>query len=566
MLSVEDFPGRQFLSPLQQVFADEYDRRNVSEFRTGRRRRKLLSVGMLPAHIVAQNRATAPVANINCNFVRADAVAVVTLSDHEAPLRKGPLRIESRGLISTPRLDDGGSVVIGGNKLYCRLRCDTTRAPLFKGQSATVVQLKGSESEPVTVPATIAGNLVLVRTGKWLDLCIGDTAPSANTRRILARIDIEEVLGDAPNIVFEFDLQELPPSGGIVPLGRVAVGQGLFTAYGTTRYQKAVFDSNNQPKLEWPNSRTLSANKTEVLSLFNAMIKLQNDVALDSKNVGTVSPSTWLFKTYVAFERIDGIYSDGEVEEPVIIDPDNLTTLPGFAISQALKADLLVGVGPTGSFGIRSAHTGTIVSVLSVANNPLKQIMFSSGEGQFVPATAQLRKVSSNDCLDLVGQEVSAGEIIGDWVPRVKYANWAQLAAALEHNLNWVVEEFMRNAAVKTGEHGWGGSETLHDVRYVASVLDFAASSVVTKTLKTATKTEHFEVNEVRFVFDMRNALPFYVSELGGYVFPPIRYDDWNDMYPVVDGVQFDLSDPFAKREEDEPVEVTELTESSQIS
>jgi hypothetical protein len=518
LISREDYPNGFNLNPEQQNFRTEYSRQGVNSIRLGNKKRKLLSIALLPLSLAMNNgrnpgRNAMTDLNGDCPFVPGPEVAVITMTDHPARFPNQWHFIESRVLVNVGFIDEGGAPCVGGMRDMCRLRADFSKGPLMRGQQA----LKCDSQGELVAPRT--GKLRVSRTGRWIDICVGRHSGKQNT--VAYRLAENLLFGDDPTAVLAFDLPALPEAGEVIELDDVQKGDVLVTLTRRGQYFQAMFE-NNEPETQWPQGRVLPASRVEIFRVLNKMNLVQNDM--------TLLPHDWEFPALIAFERCVRTTDDGE---RIDVDPTSLTTLPGFTPSQALKDDFRKAVAPHGEFYLRAEQSGRVKAVEFLADQGhLLRLVFDNGQFQLVPSTATLYRVVEGSVKPLEeGDEVVEGEILGDACPRVRYASWELLEETLKDNLFWMLEEFMQSQAISHGVDGWTGAEILYDARYVASVLNFCAVG--------ADKLP-------KWFWDLRQASEYFDPETGAIMLPPVRYDSWDQLAVVVNGVQFDLNDPFS--------------------
>jgi hypothetical protein len=538
LLSREDYPNGVNLTSEQQKFAAQFSRQGSSKIRLGKTKRKLLSVALMPLTTPLRGKQGRRIKSTDLNkrpFVPGNEVAVVTLADHPARHPNQFHFIESRVLVNVGFFDEGGAICVGGLDTQCALRADFSKGPLMKGQRAVRYEHVG----PLDAPFT--GRLRVVGCGKHVDICVGKhkVGVHGNTMHptVVYRIDRKFFEGDKPKAELAYVLAELPESGQEVEVDDVQAGSTLVVLHEKCEYFGAQFVANtSEPLMDWPPGRILPASKVDLFRVLLAMNDFQNDVTLcvEEEKPPSVDPSDWAFRAFVAFERRVFKKEDHEdLLENVDVDPLKLTQLPGWTINQALKDDFRYAVGPNGDFQLVADQAGTVTSIAEVPGAPhLTRIGLEGGAYILVPATAVLYIPVEGGVKELaVGDSITEGQPIGDVCQRMRYESWEALAEVLRDNLNWMVDEFLYTTSICHGDEGWDGPEVLYDSRYVTSVLSFSAV------------TEH---NETKWYWDIRKATQFYDKDLNAIVLPPIRYDNWKQLEVSVNGILFDLDDPFS--------------------
>jgi hypothetical protein len=540
LLSREDYPNRVNLTPEQQKFADQFARKGSSKVRMGKLRRRLLSLALMPL--------TTPLAGSHSrrirstefkdrSFVLGRDVAVVSLADHPAYHPTEWHFIESRVLVNVGYFDEGGTICVGGLRSQCSLRADFSKGPLMRGQCGIQCEHDGELDSPITGRLRIAG------CGKFIDVCVGDhkVGYRGDTRHntIVFRIERKLLEGSNPPAELEHAMHDLPKSGEVCEIDDVQAGDVLVKLHRKCQYYKAKFETNPEtqelePETQWPPGRILPANRTDLFKVLLAMNEFQNDVSLAERvedKPPPVDSADWAFQAFVAFERQTVKDDDGEA---VDVDPFELMKLPGWTLTQALKTDFMNAVGPQGEFQLVAEVAGTVTSIDEVpGSNHILRISLDTGKFQLVPATANLYiTVDAGGIKQLEpGDVLAEGVPIGDVCQRVRYASWDQLAEVLKDNLYWMLDNFLYESCIRHGDFGWDGQEVLYDSRYVTSVLSYSATD---------------EEGETKWYWDLRKAKQFYDSTLNAIVLPSIRYDNWKQLEVVVNGIAFDLNDPFS--------------------
>lgn len=536
MLSREDFPNRVNLTLEQQKFAEQYGRRGSSKIRTGKERRRLLSLALMPLTVPlagGHNRKVRSTELNNRPFVRGSEVAVVSLADHPARHPNDFHFIEARVLVNVG-YEEGGAICIGGKAKKCSLRADFSKGPLMRGQQALQCESMGDLESPRTGKLRIAG------CGKWIDVCVGQhrVGHHGNSMHntIVYRLARTLLEGKTAAAELAFMVPALPESGEVIELDDVQAGVTLVKLSRKAQYFKAQFETGSNgedPVLQWPPGRILPANRVDLFKVLLEMNGFQNDVTLSqgADKPPPVDPKEWAFGAFVAFEQRVEKAKDDKPE--VNIDPLELTKLPGWTLAQALKDDFRNAVGPHGIFQLVAEHSGRVVSVETMTQCPhMLRINMEDGKFQLVPATAVLYRTTGTGTKPLEADDVLvAGESIGDICQRVRYASWEVLAEVLRDNLHWMVEEFLHSTSIQHGDDGWDGNEVLYDSRYVTSVLPYSARD---------------EEGEVKWYWDIRKATQYYDKTVNAIVLPPVRYDNWEQLHVVVNGISFNLDDPFS--------------------
>lgn len=542
MLSREDYPNRVYLTPEQQIFAEQYARRGSSKVRMGKIKRKLLSLALMPLTTPlagSRSRRTRSTEFKDRPFVLGRDVAVISLSDHKAYHPTDWHVIESRVLVNVGFFDEGGQICVGGLRSQCSLRADFSKGPLMRGQCAIQCEHDGEVDSPV------AGRLRITGCGKFIDICVGEhkVGPRGETKHhtIVCRIDRKLLEGANPAAELEVAMHDtLPASGEVIELGDVQAGECLLRLSRKCQYYKAKFDTDSEtqelvPETQWPPGRILPANRTDLFKVLLAMNGFQNDVVLSEKvedKPPAVDPAEWAFKAYVAFER--RTVKDSQSGEVVEVDPFELMKLPGWTPTQALKTDFLHAVGPQGDFQLVAEVGGTVTSIDEVPNSThLLRISLDNGKYQLVPATANLYITKDAGGIKplTAGDTIEEGMPLGDICQRVRYASWDQLAELLKDNLYWMLDNYLYETCIGHGDDGWDGQEVLYDSRYVTPVLSYSSMD---------------EEGDTKWYWDLRKANQFYDKDLNAIVLPAIRYDNWQQLEVVVNGIAFDLSDPFS--------------------
>jgi len=343
LISREDYPNGHNLTEEQTEFKDQFARQGSPQIRLGRRRRKLLSLALVPLAVVNSHGRKSAVGTINelneRPFVPGPELAIISLADHPARYPNQWHFIESRVLVNIGYIDEGGAPCIGGVREMCRLRADFSKGPLMKGQQALQCDSSGDLLSPRN------GKLRIARVGRWIDICVGRHANKQNT--VVYRLEESVLSEDNPSATLAFELPNgLPGPGEVIELTEVQEKQVLVSHKRRFKFFQAMFE-NGEPLTQWPPGRVLPAARVEIFKILNDMNLEQNDATLlpTDQRQPLVDPDEWAFGAYVAFEQRT-VTHPKHADESVVVDPMNLTTLPGFTPTQALKDDLLKAVGP----------------------------------------------------------------------------------------------------------------------------------------------------------------------------------------------------------------------------
>lgn len=543
MLHKEDYHNGRHLTAEQAVFGQQFVRRGSSAIRSGSLRRKLLSIALVPLAYseYPEYRDQFDPDMLGKPFVLGKSVGIVTMSDHPLETPKRNAKIETRVLVNVGFIDTSGAPCVGGYPNECRLATDFVHGPLTVGQKTSFSRRVGMVHTPV------AGVLQLTRSGPWLD--VGVREPNGDTHEIM-RIDFTHIEHECVTfLVNQMLVDQMLASPTVshdpIELGTVLKSQPVLDVRKPCSYYVCDYQHNTHfvGFVYGAATGVFPAELSELFSALNGMVELQNDTILlpYESRPPLVEPQEWAFRPYVAFEagmrqRADSQYVD--------VDPYDLTSIPEFEPSAALKSDLIAALGPGGDLPLRSEHNGCIEAIEHMPDQPhLIKISFKEGAEQLIPATSVLYRVILNNVKRLEpGDNLSEGMLIGDICPRVKYASWDILSEVLQDNINWVIQQFLSATSVKPEEHD-SGDYVLYDTRYVSSVLSYCATD---------------DDNDAVWFWDLRKATKFYDTNVKAIVLPPVRYPNWENLAFVVNGISFDLSNPHESTERYSPKPIAE--------
>jgi hypothetical protein len=533
-LSREDYEEGLGLSSTQQAYWEESTRKVAKEVKEGRLRRQCWSLGLLSVVNRSPSSPGDPFTK-HKPFVRGDQVEFVVMVD-KSPRYGAASKVRTLSMIERGYLDEGGLPCIGGSAANNQVAVDFSQGPLHRAQP-------GLECKGVTGPllAPRDGTMCIMRTGDTIDICVGyiaagEVLPTQPKEAIAFRLSQALFDGDRPSATFADRTVVLPASGEFSGYREVKCGDPIIKLHNPSDYWVAVLDKGLACTRN-PSRPILLASRHDWFKSFQALNELQNDYAeerweesLDETvSYASVCPSTWAFGAMYPF-------SANTLHDGVLVDTRNITGLPGFEMTQALRADFIRGISPGGLFFLTSKFEGIFRRVSGVYGQPhLLQIDLECGRRQVIPGCAVLRKEikgedGERNSRELQpGDELRAGEVIGDICPRLKYHDQVLLDTVLDGNLFWQLEEFLQWAAIRPGSRGWKGPGILLDSRYTYPVFQYASRDSSGNPI---------------WYWDFRNMFRWYRPNSRILSLPPVMHENWSLTAVNVGGVQVYLDEP----------------------
>ena len=522
MLKREHYESGVGCNDLQQEFREEYVRDGVREIFFGDIERNLLTLSAM----LKPRRIETGIGRPKLIFDRLKEgqlivdhrkVDVLMLSDRpiKDPRPKGK-RIETLVTVQTGYLDEEGHPSVGGFHPLCHKVLDFTRGPVQPYQAAVTCHDIGDLK---CLPGR-SGMFRVRRIGDWVDLCVGDFSKHKVTPVILYRLDQSLFQGGTPSVIVEGCDEKMPlENGQMIDIGPVKPGDTLLTLRSKVTYEQARFDNKGRPMIESPRGRVLPASLSQrpYFATLNWINRLHNDLTLlppEEQPEDLPVASQWAWGALVEFPC--------EVA-------DQITFLPGFEITQALKADFLKAVGPNGTLALYADKAGTIADIGPVPEPHLLQIRYEDGHLQMVPVSALLCvERNGTDKMLEPGDSIEEGERIGYPCSRLIFNTWEMVEATFGDNLHWIIGQYLQESSIKTGEHGWKGHGTLVDWRYALPVIEHASLDGTDRPL---------------WCWDFRAAAD-YLNDQGFLICPPITLTGSGELDLILNKITYFLGEP----------------------
>lgn len=506
----EDYQSKQGLNAEQLAYDEQW--RRLQEVYAGRLRRPWIVIGLKQRPTRGNRRGdatfTARPLTAEQRFVYPEELDVVTMSDVPAKqVKRGARHTRFNVMVLNGYTDELGRPCVGGNDRFCVRLLDFAKPPI---QDHPLFNQVG-EIDRRRLTAFRAGQFEIVKSDRWVDLCVGVNADDGKPA----------VLYRLPNEPDQLKHVTFSKAGKFVQKDAL-----LAVLEEPVRFFTASFDGAGQPIMDRIVSDVLSATRNvELFRLLNRMHKLSTDMTLlsPSQRPQIVPAEEWLPRVYVQLRG---------------------STRPKLKDS-VVQQRLFQALGPRGTFCIEAPCCGQLQELVPVEGQehlvevvikydpsierpkgtraPTQTALIDGCVRFTAPASLVLRKP--------VGSVVLTGQPVADYCKRIAFTDWATVEGVIgEENSLLVLNDFLERLPIQPGQFDWEGPGRLWPIDVVEEIPP-----------------------QARWVWDIEPALP-YLNEDGTIVGPAIKQQHWNDFTFGDPGTaQFDLTPAFkrlASREE----------------
>lgn len=303
----------------------------------------------------------------------------------------------------------------------------TTQEEIFNSTSFGEQLVKVSHQPELSegaLKSPIGGKVAAVQDDLWLRITVAGN----------------EVYRFPLNIDRDTDARDVPKEVQVLKDGEIVVaGDSLVQLTGRITYLRAIFSASGKPKIERVCGDRLNASRLP--DILHAAQRLLSEMEAYCR--GQISPSAV------------NMLPVSLIELPASVVASRRVDVSGWRPNAAFKLRLLKAVSPdtlgsSAALRVRAPATGTLM--VDDRGSCFRQLVFSTTSGDVALGLPSCSEIDIKE-----GDEVTAGQEIGDYIARAYYGNYEQLVEVAGGSEAKIEDAFFDSLLIHPGQKGWTG-------------------------------------------------------------------------------------------------------------